>query len=522
MEILSGEQMRRVDRRTIEEYGISGWTLMDAAGRGVARALLQDHRDAARRELLVLCGKGNNGGDGLVAARYLAQAGIKPQVVLIGRDADLQGDAATAFRAAVSAGLTVRQIVDPEPWIAETPALQRNSLVLDGLLGTGVRGGARGAMAQVIEWLNRGEGEVASIDLPSGLSGDHAEVEGPAVRAQRTYTLCRPKIPLVFEPAASHSRTFRVVPIGIPDAAVAAEQSTLEWTDSTSVRALLPARDLDAHKGIFGHLLLVAGSLGKSGAALLAGRAALRAGVGLVTVATPRDVLPLVAPAQAELMTIPLEQTGEGCLARSAADSLLDRLEEFDAVAIGPGLGQHDETQAAVRKLVQQCDKPCVVDADGLNALAPLSGAISDESSARRILLTPHPGEAARLLELSTSQIQRERRAAASALADRSGCSVLLKGRHSIVSAPGADLAICSRGNPGMASAGTGDVLTGIAGALLARGLSARDAGRLAAYLHGDAGDRAAARLGQEGMIAGDLILEIPGTINAVQVAGGG
>jgi hydroxyethylthiazole kinase-like uncharacterized protein yjeF len=525
MEILTGEQMRRVDRRAIDTLGIAGLLLMESAGRAIAEALHADFPDARARGVLVLCGKGNNGGDGLVAARFLARTGLVPKVVLLAEGGDLSGDAGTNLRAARASGLTVLEAPDSETWERHRGLLsERGPVVLDALLGTGVSGGARGLLARVIDDVNRSRATVVSVDLPSGLDADSCRVEGAAVKATRTYTLCRPKIPLVLEPASLFAGAWRVLPIGIPDAAVAEEKPDLEWLDAAAVRGALPPRPAGAHKGTYGHLLAVAGSRGKAGAAALVARAALRSGVGLVTVATTSSALPVVAAQQAEVMTEPLDETSSGAISAPASARILDLLASRDALALGPGLGTDRSTQEMVKAVLAGRSRPAVVDADGLNALAAGGGEAlrSVGSPASPWILTPHPGEAARLLESSAAAVQEDRLGAARRLADAAGAVVVLKGHRTVIAAPRGQASINASGNPGMATAGSGDVLTGIVGALLARGLDPVLACRIAVFVHGDAGDRAAAEKGQEGMIAADLSERLPEALLALGRPGEG
>jgi hydroxyethylthiazole kinase-like uncharacterized protein yjeF len=509
MELLTGEQMRRVDARTIEGRGIRGLTLMENAGRGVASALIEEIPRLAERRVVVVCGKGNNGGDGLVAARHLARLGIAPLVLLVTGEAELHGDAETNLARAKSAGVAIEEVQDAAAWSRAKAGIDRESVVLDALLGTGATGGARGAIARVIEDLNRSGATVIALDLPSGIDADTGGVPGPAVLAHRTYTLCRPKVGLVVEPGASHAGTFRVIDIGIPDEDVAAERPDLEWQDADAAGRLLPPRPPSAHKGLMGHLLVVAGSRGKSGAAILVSGAALRAGVGLVTVATSRSAQAQVAAGYAEAMTEPLAETSRGGIAAKAAPAAVRLAAARSALALGPGLGDEPGTRAFARSVVKGVGIPCVLDADGLNAFAP-PGRAALRAGRAPLVLTPHPGEASRLLGVGTKEIGADRLGAARRLAARTGATVVLKGRYTVVADPSGRAAVNASGNPGMATAGSGDALTGVIGALLARGLAGFDAARLGTYLHGDAGDRAAGRLGEDGMIAGDLVLELP------------
>ena len=504
--------MRRVDARAIGEHRIPGLVLMEAAGRGVAEALAEEIPNLVSRPIVVFCGKGNNGGDGLVAARNLRRLGAPVRVLLLARGADLVGDAAASLARAREEGVAIEEIGDEGAWSRTALDLDANTVVLDALLGTGVSGGARGSVARAIDAINASPATVVAIDLPSGADADSGRLAGPTVRAHRTLTLCRPKPCLVLEPAAAHAGPWRVLDIGIPNEAVAAEAVGLEWLDAGSAARLMPLRPRDAHKGTMGHLLAVAGSPGKSGAAVLLARAALRSGVGLVTVATSRSVQPIVASAQPELMTFPLTESRSGALGRAAASQALDLLASRDALALGPGLGTEGGTRAAVLALIAGRAVPAVLDADGLNAFDPESRPRSAlRAGIHPLVLTPHPGEAARLLGTSAADVQSARGDSALRLARETAAIVVLKGRTTIVAHPDGRASWNASGNPGMATAGSGDALTGVIGALLARGLSGFDAARLGTYVHGAAGDFVAARSGEDGLIAGDLIDALPG-----------
>jgi NAD(P)H-hydrate epimerase len=511
MEILTAGQMRRVDARAIGERRIPGSDLMESAGRGVAEALAEEVPGIVGRRVVVFCGKGNNGGDGLVAARHLKRLGVSPRVLLIARTTDLRGDAAASLVQARQAGLTIEEVGDEEAWSRVPLELDRETLVVDALLGTGVTGGAHGLIARAIEKMNGSGATIVAIDLPSGIDADSGRLSGPTVRAHRTLTLCRPKPCLVLEPAASHAGPWRVIDIGIPVELVRDEAADLTWFDADAASRLIPARARDAHKGTMGHLLAVAGSRGKSGAAVIVARAALRSGVGLVTVATPRSIQPIVASAQAEIMTEPLAESRTGALGRAAATAARSFLASRDALALGPGLGTEAGTRAAVVALLGKRTAPCVLDADGLNAFAADRRPRAMLRSGRHpLVLTPHPGEAARLLGTTSTAVQSDRLGSARRLAAATGAIVVLKGRRSVVAHPDGAAAFNASGNPGMATGGTGDALAGVVGALLAKGLPAFDAARLGTYVHGAAGDLVAARVGEEGLIAGDLVDALP------------
>jgi hydroxyethylthiazole kinase-like uncharacterized protein yjeF len=511
MQILTAEQMRRVDARAIAERRIPSLDLMESAGRGVAEALAEEVPDVLSRRVVIVCGKGNNGGDGLVAARHLRRLGASPRVLLMARGSDLTRDAATSLARAKEAGVTIEEVPNEGAWVSNTLELDSETIVLDALLGTGVTGGARGAIALVIDAINGSPATIVAIDLPSGADTDSGSLPGPTVRAHRTFTLCRPKPCLVLEPAASHAGPWRVLDIGIPDELVAEERADLEWSDAETASGLAPLRPQDAHKGTMGHLLVVAGSRGKSGAAVLVARAALRSGVGLVTVATPRSVQPIVATAQAELMTEPLAESRAGSLGRAAAVAAGRLLATRDALALGPGLRTDNGTRAAVIEILRKRAAPCVLDADGLNAFrVDCRPRVNLTAGAHPLVITPHPGEAARLLGTTAAAVQADRLGSARRLARATGAVVVLKGRRSVVAHPDGRASFNGSGNAGMATGGMGDALTGIVGALLAKGLPEFDAARLGTYVHGAAGDLAAASRGIDGLIAGDLIESLP------------
>jgi len=502
--VFTAAEMRALDARAISALGIPGPRLMEAAGAGAARLIATRFAPIRGRRLLVLCGKGNNGGDGFVVARHLKARGARARVLLVGRRGEVKGDAAQAlgrWRGRVEEIATAAQA-------ALVPdALRDASVVVDGLLGTGLDGPARGLTASVIEEINRARSPVVSLDMPSGLNADRAEPAGPVVRATLTATFAGFKRALLLHPAAACAGEVAVIPIGIPEGEVdrGIETFLLEETD---IRPHFPPRRRDAHKGSYGHLLVVAGSVGKTGAAALAGRAALRCGAGLVTIATPASQQPIVATLGMETMTEPLPETAAQSLSLESKERILELASRSDAVALGPGLSLDPGTQTLIRDLVREVPKPMVVDADGLTALAGALDTLAGAAAPR--LLTPHPGEMARMLGTSPAEVQADRIEIVRAFSARHGVWAVLKGAGSIIGSPDGRIFINPTGNPGMATGGSGDVLTGMAGAFLARGLAPLAALQAAVYLHGLAGDLACARTGEESLIAGDIIEAIP------------
>jgi ADP-dependent NAD(P)H-hydrate dehydratase / NAD(P)H-hydrate epimerase len=498
--VLTAAQMRDADRRTIEG-GVPGATLMDQAGASVARVVRE--RYPAPRRIAVLCGKGNNGGDGFAAARHLRDR--QPEVVLIGRRDDVKGDAALHLERMEAAGIALLEVPDESAWREARAEVGHAGLVIDALLGTGLREGASGLTGRVIEEVARWvTAPIVAVDIASGLSSDTGEVPGPALRADVTVTFAAPKHGHVLPPSCDRTGELIVADIGI-----AVEPTSLGLIQAADAARAYPPRRPDAHKGDFGRVLAVAGSVGKSGAAVLCGTAALRAGAGLVTVATPAEVQPVVAAARAELMTEPLP-----------ADRLARCLElaaGADAVVLGPGLGTG--ARGLARGLAAAVAVPLAIDADGLNALAPASAHAWPR--ARATVLTPHPGEMARLLGLTTAEVQADRLAAARALAGTTGAVVVLKGQRTVVARPDGFAAVNPTGNPGLAKGGTGDVLAGIVGALLARGCDAWTAAVAAVFVHGRAGDLAAARTGVESLLAGDVVDALGEAIRSLEAVRG-
>ncbi|MBI3447726.1 MAG: NAD(P)H-hydrate dehydratase [Acidobacteria bacterium] len=510
MVILTAEQMRRIDARAESDHGVPADALMDNAGREIALALARRFPDLARRRTLILCGKGNNGGDGLTAARHLKSAGIASRVVLLCPAKDLRGAAAGALSKARAAGITVEEIRDDGSWASVRRALGESDLIVDALLGTGARGGATGLLGEAIEAINGAGSTVVSVDVPSGLGEAGpapAGSTGPVVEADVTIALAALKTSLVFQPGARYAGEIEVVDIGIPAAAIAAEKADLHWIDAATAASWIPRRDRASHKGDFGHVLVVAGSRGKSGAAVLLARACLRSGAGLVTIASPESAQPIIAAAVPEAMTAPLPETPSGSLAGASLPLLLKLLDDRDVLATGPGLGMEDETAATVRSLVAACRKPMVLDADALNAIAIRGTRPALDSPA---VVTPHPGEAARLLGVTSATVSAERLSAARQLARDLGAAVVLKGWRTLTASPDGMVRVNSTGNPGMATGGSGDSLTGVVAAWLAQGLDPATAAALSAFVHGLAGDLAAADLGEISMIAGDIVDRLP------------
>ena len=502
MRILDARQMREADRRTIEDIGIPSLVLMENAGRQVVAAIEAIHGEELDGSVAVLCGRGNNGGDGFVVARTLLQRGIDVAVFLFGRVADVRGDARVNLDILGRLGLTVVEIDDSQAWELHFSEVKEAALIVDAIFGTGLRGPLTGLLETVVADVNGSGIPVVAVDLPSGLSADSHEPIGPCIDATVTVTLAAPKLSLVLPPAEAHAGDVVIADIGVPDAVLDdLDGARVELLTRASMRELVGPRSPDSHKGDFGHVLIVAGSRGKSGAAFLAAQGALRSGAGLVTVATAASAQPVVASMAPEYMTEPIEEDGDG-LSVEAVDRLLNTAR--DVIAIGPGLGQAIGTRRFITTLVDRATVPLVIDADGLNAFVGNAGALVGREG-RDVIITPHPGEMARLVGVSNHDVQANRLAIAREFATSHHLYVILKGHRSLVATPDGTVFINPTGNPGMATGGTGDVLCGMIAAWLAQLLDAEAACRLAVYMHGLAGDLTEADLGDAPMTAGDL-----------------
>jgi hydroxyethylthiazole kinase-like uncharacterized protein yjeF len=508
MKIVTGKEMQTLDRRTITQAHVPSTVLMERAGEGIVRHLEEHCGPARGKTITILCGKGNNGGDGLVVARLLHRRGAQIHVVLLTPITDLGRDAATMYRRLVRVtGRTA--IIRFQSADQVRHLLASSNILIDALLGTGLSSVVTGTYREAIELINSAGKPVIAVDIPSGLHADTGAILGQAIRATLTITCGLPKLGLYVDAGIDQAGVIRVVDIGIPPTYVDAIESRTLLITSDSAFQSLPERAPSAHKGIFGHAGIIAGSVGKTGAAALAARAALRIGTGLVTVATPSSVNDVLEAKLLEAMTMPLPETKARTLARSGLDRVVAFIQARTAIAVGPGLSTHPETVELVQSLMKYLDRPSVLDADALNALAGRASLLTECKTPP--ILTPHPGEMARLeVDATTQSVNADRIGTARRFARERGVFVVLKGARTVIARPDGIVAICPTGNPGMATAGTGDVLTGMIVGLLAQRVPAWEAACAATYFHGSAGDLASQHLGQPGMLAGDLIAQIP------------
>ena len=506
--LVTGQQMASIDKCAIDG-GIAGAILMERAGEGIIQVLSECVGGLSGAHLVILCGRGNNGGDGFVASRLATGYGARIRTFLFARKDAVEGDAAHHLRLATDAGIHVEEVLCEQDLLAVHESLARSSAAVDALLGTGIRGSARGTIAQGIKALETAPCPIVAVDVPSGLASDTGDVEGPCATAEATVTFALPKRGHFLYPGRSRCGRLHVWDIGIPGEAVDAEGVKTHLLAAHGCAALQPRRSPSAHKGDCGRVAIVAGTVGLTGAAALSALGALRGGAGLVTVGVPESLNDILEARLTEAMTRPLPEVRKSrCLSLRARGDIGRLMAGADAVALGPGLGTHRETVALVRRLLADIRVPAVLDADALNALAGEADSLA--SSSAGLVVTPHPGEFSRLTGTPIADVLADPLGSARTLAGQTGAVVVLKGAPTVVASPCGALHVNPSGNAGMATGGAGDVLTGLIASLLAQGLPAEDAACLGVYTHGLAGDLAAESKGQAGMIAGDIVDALP------------
>ncbi|MFH1034031.1 MAG: NAD(P)H-hydrate dehydratase [Pseudomonadota bacterium] len=507
MILATAQEMRQADRRTIEEIGLPGIVLMENAAQGAARVLSQALGSLEEMDLAAICGRGNNGGDGLAILRILAGRGALCTAYLLARRADLKGDAATNLKVALACGVEVVEVPDEQAFARQQGAMAGHDAYLDAILGTGLNAPVSGVQALAIDLLNTLGQPVLAVDIPSGLSADTGQPLGLAVRADFTATFGLIKTGLACD-AGEYVGQLHLVDIGIPPKVVEGLGCQASLLDPHTVGWLLPARPAGGHKGTFGHLLVVGGSPGKSGAPCLAALGGVKAGAGLVTAALPQG-LNLVAEIKlTAAMSQPLPQTSQGGMALAALDTLMELGAARQALVLGPGLGREEESLELARRLCAGLSLPLVIDADGLFALG--TGLKAGVIASSQAVITPHPGEAARLLGGTPAAVQADRLAAARALAAQSGAVAVLKGARTVIAEPGGRAWINPTGNVLLGSGGSGDVLAGLIGGLLAQGVGALSAALGGVFAHGLAAELAQADYGRRGLAAEELLGYLP------------
>lgn len=515
MKVVTASQMRQIDRDTIEGIGIPGIVLMETAGTEIVRVIKQFYPSA--ETIGIFIGKGNNGGDGLVIARQLAHYGHDVFIFLVTSAESLSAEAHINLNIAKKLGLHIEEILTEEELKEANPRYASCDLLVDAIFGTGLKGTVRKPVASIINTINELPIPVLSVDLPSGLDANTGQVLGTCIKADKTITIGLPKRGLLLHPGAELTSELDIVDIGFPQQVIDAQHITVNMATAALAAEWIPYRHPASHKGSHGRVLVVAGSLGMSGAAALTSEAALRVGAGLVTLAIPESLNSIMEVKLSEVMTLPLPETEVGSLNLSAVAPILDYVEKTGSIlVVGPGLSQHPETVTCVKQLISEVQKnehTCrmVIDADGLNALAQHRDSISKLGSGS--VVTPHPGEMSRLTGHTIQTLESDRIRAAEEFVKEYKLTLVFKGAPTITAYPNGDIWINSTGNHGMATAGMGDVLTGVIAGLMAQNLKSETAATLGVYIHGFAGDIAAQKIGTHGLIAGDVLQSIPNAI---------
>lgn len=507
MKVVTSKQMRELDRLTIEKIGIPGTTLMENAGVAVVRALEKYFPQECDGAFALFCGKGNNGGDGFVIARHLHNRGVKTRVYLFAEARELKDDALVNFKIIDKMGLDIQEIKDINA-LKDDSFLTHSSVVIDALLGTGLSKPPQGLYKEAIEVINRLDKLTVSVDLPSGIMADSGLVAGSAVRADLTVTFGLPKLCFFLFPSAHYAGQLVVADISIPKDLLENSDFKIELLEREVLAGILRPRIRDAHKGSYGHVFILAGSPGKTGAAAMAAVSAMRAGAGLVTLGVPQSLNPVLEVKLDEAMTLPLPQTPQATLGYEGLPEILDFCRGKTVLALGPGIGAHKETARLMQKILTTADLPVVVDADGINTLEGKTEILKKAKGP--LILTPHPGELARLLGIATQDLLDDRLGIVQKMAQEWGVYIVLKGAYSLTASPQGGVYINPTGNPGMASGGAGDILTGMIAGFIAQKYDIISAIQLAVYLHGLSGDLAAQDLGEEYINAMDLLTYLP------------
>jgi len=509
MFLLTVDEMKALETCAIESYDIPGILLMEHAGYAVASMIVD--RFTEDTKLLIVCGRGNNGGDGFVISRKLLMEGYLINVIVVGDPSSIKGDALINFNILKNMCNDIFYLKTLEDLNQSSKLFVQTDVIVDALFGTGLNSSVRALEASVIEMINNSKAKVISVDIPSGINGSTGKVMTGAIYSDLTVVLDALKCGNVLYPGVDYNGEVKVVDIGIPKACYYHIYFPKKLITKDFVLELLPIREKNSHKGTFGKASVIAGSLGMEGAAILTCSAAMRTGLGLVKLFLPKSINNIVKTAVPEIITVPLEETVEGVYGLSSIDQILEGIKDASVVAIGPGCSKHYEVGETIKRLLSEPEVPLVIDADGLNMLTTNMGWLEDIS--KDVVLTPHIAEMARLTNLSVKEIIDNPIKIARKYAVEWEVTVVLKSSRTIVASKNGDVYINTNGNSGMATAGTGDVLTGIITAFMAQGLSGVDASVLGVFIHGSAGDRVASKIGEYGLIAGDIIKEIAYTI---------
>lgn len=514
MKFVTAAEIKSIEEKAIEEYGIPSIVLMENAGHEAAIQIERIMGDFHNKKVCIFAGKGNNGGDGYVIARHLYNQGVKVKVFLIGNKTDVTGDALINLQIITAMGIDVIEVVNEGDWDKVKIAMTFTDCLVDALVGTGFTGKLIGQMAQVVESMNKTNKVVIAIDMPSGVEADTGQISGAAVKADHTITFSLVKQGLLLYPGASYAGDVTVADIGIPRMLLIDEEIRQNIITSAAVGKMFPKRSPNVHKGNCGKVFILAGSKGMTGAAALSADAAMRAGAGLVLLGIAESLHDIMETKLTEVMTRPLAETAAGIIGEGAVSHIEEIAQDNDAIAIGPGLGRHEDTMKAVRQVIKKVEKPLVIDADALYALIGHTDILTEAKAVP--ILTPHSGEMARLVGLTADEVNQDRIYITRQAAIEWGSIIILKGARTVVAFPDGEVYININGNAGMATGGAGDVLTGVIAALIAQGLSSHEAALAGVYIHGLAGD-IVARNGMIGIIASDLIQALPAAIFGIQ-----
>ena len=515
MYLVTAGEMQKIDRFTIESFGIPGRILMENAGQGATQILFEKFGGLKNKKVGIVAGRGNNGGDGFVIARYLAQKGIKATVYLLSKRAMIKGDAAANLKLLDPLSIPVIEIPDKKAFSTHRTSMVHQEIWVDAILGTGLKSEVKGYFKGIIEFINSLNKPVFAVDIPSGLDSDTGQPCGACIRAQATATFAFAKTGLILFPGASYTGSLEIVDIGIPHHIAEEVDPKQHLLTTDLIGNYFKPRPSDVHKGDAGHLLLLAGSPGKTGAAAMTAMSAMRVGAGLVTLGLPNSINAILESQILEAMTFPLPETDDGMLGESSFNAIMELLSGKRCLAIGPGLGSAHETKSLIRRVIQESTVPIVIDADGINSLAGHTKILQNLKAP--VILTPHPGEMARLVDSTAKNIQKDRVGCARNFAKRFNVHVVLKGARTIIAHPDGSVFINPTGNPGMASGGMGDVLTGIIAGLVTQGYSPETAAHAGVFLHGTAADAIADKTGPFGFLATDVMRAIPEQIGRLE-----
>lgn len=515
MKLVTPQQMKVIDDRTINDYGVPGLLLMENAASAVVYEIESMLGGCNKKRILVLAGKGNNGGDAFAAARLLFCKGADICVYLVGSKDGVSGDALTNMSILGKLGIQVVELIDEKELAALCTDMQKTQLIIDGIFGTGLAREVKGLARSVIERANGANKPILSIDIPSGIDGTDGTIKGVCISANATVTFCLPKTGLILYPGCEYTGRLITAEIGIPACAIDGQEIKTELIDSEMISRIIPGRVANSNKGDFGKIMFITGSTGMTGSGRLASMASLRSGVGLVYTGVPKSLFNIYGVSLVEPIILPLEDKGSGYLAVECIPQILENMKRMDILAVGPGLTVSGGVPEIVEKIIEESDVPLVLDADALNSISGNTAVL--KRLVVNAVVTPHPGEMARLAGLSINAVQADRMGVAKRFAAEYGVTVVLKGSKTVVAQPDGRVFINPTGNAGMATAGAGDVLTGIIAGLAAQGIPIEEAAIAGVYLHGLAGDAAAAEMGMYALVASDIINYLPQALKMIE-----